>query len=57
MKIRCKQKDGEIGLNGVYWSVEDYVADIPEDAAAILLRVHPDQFEEHVEDTNKGEDE
>jgi hypothetical protein len=54
MKIRCKQKDGEIGLNGVYWSVEDYVADIPEDAAAILLDRYSDNFGVY-EETNEEE--
>jgi hypothetical protein len=44
MKIRCKQADGEIGLNGTYWTVENHVADVPDDAAAILLDRYSDNF-------------
>lgn len=44
MKIRCKQADGEIGLNGTYWPVTNYVADVPEDVATILIDRYSDNF-------------
>jgi hypothetical protein len=50
MKIKVKQKNGRVGLNGEYWEVKSHIAIIPDAQAKVLMERHPDEFQQYTKE-------